>query len=71
MRGWISATVLLELDVVALDQRVGEQPLAHALDTGARVVGARRLDFEIDDASNARVADQEPELAQRLSTASP
>src|SRR4029453_5178893 len=55
----------LELDLVTLDQRVGEELLAHPLDLGARrdcVVG---LDLQVDYASDAGLGDGEAELPQR------
>ena len=55
----------LQLDLVALDQRVGEQLLAHALDLGARLGGVVRLDLEVDDASDAHLVHGEAEVAQR------
>ena len=43
----------LDLDLVALDQRVGEELLAHPLDLGPRRRRVGRLDLEIDDATDA------------------
>src|SRR5207248_8144103 len=42
-----------ELDLVALDQRVGEQLLAHALQLVARLGLVRRVDLELDELPNA------------------
>jgi hypothetical protein len=56
---------LRELDLVALDQRVGEQLLAHPLDFGPGPCRVVRLDFEIDDPADTSLADREAELAQR------
>ena len=42
------APVLGDLDLVALDQRVREQLLAHLLDGCARLVGRRRVQLEVD-----------------------
>src|SRR5918999_2911765 len=53
------------VDLVALDEGVGEQPLAHALDLGARRRGTVGLDLQIDDAADAGVGHREAELAKR------
>ena len=53
--GAVPSRLLRELDLVALDERVGEELLAHPLELGAyrgRVV-AREL--EIDDPAHARL----------------
>ena len=52
-------------DFVILDERVRQQPLAHALDLGACLIGIRRLELEIDDAAHPCLADREAELAER------
>src|SRR5580765_2562880 len=56
---------LRELDLVALDQRVGEQLLAHPLHFRAGTRRVVRFDFEIDDPADTSLADREAELAQR------
>ena len=63
--------VCLQRDLVALDQRVGEQLLAHPLDRRAGLLGIRRVEVEVDDATDSGIADREPELAERASTACP
>src|SRR6185503_8866712 len=62
IRGWGLAN---DLDLVALDQRVREQPLAHLLDLrpGRRLVGG--LDLEVDHLADARVLHLEAEVAER------
>src|SRR5579872_2467446 len=62
MRGWGLAT---QLDLVRLDQRVGEQLLAHLLHlcaSGCLVVGVH---LEVDDLADARVRDGEAEMPER------
>src|SRR5215211_8341900 len=54
-----------ELDFVALDERVGEQALAHPLELGPCIVGAGRVDVEIDQAPHAGLVDGESEVAER------
>ena len=54
-----------DLDVVALDQRVGEELLAHPLDLGSGRVRIGSVELEVDDAADARFADGEAELAER------
>src|SRR4029079_11872535 len=62
IRGWGLAN---DLALVALDQRVREQPLAHLLDLrpGRRLVGG--LDLEFDHLADARVLHLEAEVAER------
>ncbi|HEY6068350.1 MAG TPA: hypothetical protein VIU81_06605, partial [Gaiellaceae bacterium] len=43
-----------QLDLVALDQGVGEQLLAHALELGSCGVGIPGLQLEIDDSADSR-----------------
>ena len=60
----------LQLDLVALDQRVGEELLAHALDLGARLGGVVRLELEVDDACRrAPRPTAKPRWRSELSTA--
>src|SRR6187200_2617985 len=56
---------LAHLDLVALDQRVREEALAHAFDLAAGFLRARGLHVEVDDAPDACLLDGEPELPQR------
>src|SRR5688572_9787797 len=65
MRGRISPTLLRNLDLVALDQRIGEQALAHPLHLRAGLISARRVHLEVDHPPDARVADGKAELAER------
>ena len=58
-----------DLDLVALDQWVGEQLLAHPLELPVRLVAP--LDVELDHPADARLLDREPEVIERGSTASP
>jgi hypothetical protein len=53
-----------ELDLVALDQRVCEQLLAHPLDLGLRRDGVLRLDFEHDEPPDTRFPDGEAQLTE-------
>src|SRR5207247_9250371 len=52
-------------DLVGLDQRVGEELLAHALELGAGALGIPVLELEVDDAADARLADRKAKLSQR------
>src|SRR5947208_13931918 len=54
-----------DLDLVRLDQRVREQPLAHLLHLGLgrRLVGG--LELEVDHLADPRVAHVEPEMPER------
>src|SRR3954451_10210401 len=60
-----SGHVLRELDVEALDQRVCEQLLAHALDLCAGRDGVARVQLEVDEPPHARLPDREAEVPQR------
>src|SRR3954449_9722604 len=60
-----SGHVLRELDLEALDQRVREQLLAHALDLGASLGRVSRVDLQVDEPPHARLPDREAEVAQR------
>ena len=55
----------MELDLVALDQGVREELLAHPLDLAAGLAGVLRRHVEFDDAPDMGVADIEAEVAQR------
>src|ERR1700759_2722470 len=54
-----------DLDLVALDQRVREQSLAHLLDLRLRRCLVGGLDLEVDHLADARVLHLEPEVAER------
>src|SRR5579864_1430796 len=55
----------MEFDLVGLDQRVGEELLAHPF----HLCACRRLvvgcDLEVDDLADARARDGEPEMLER------
>ena len=54
----------MELDLVALDQRVREQLLAHPLDLRARLGRVVGVDLELDEPADAGLADGEAEVPQ-------
>src|SRR5919201_4445815 len=55
----------LQGDLVRLDQRVGDQLLAHALDLGTGGGRVAVLELELDKPPYARAGDRKAELAQR------
>src|SRR5215210_453686 len=61
----ISAIAMIQLDLVAFDQRIREQALAHALDL--RAGGRRRgcVHLDVDQAADSSLADGEAEVAER------
>jgi hypothetical protein len=56
---------LLQFDLIALDQRVREQLLAHPLELGKRLRLVIGGDVDVDQAPDAGVADLEAEMAKR------
>src|SRR5262249_60440136 len=56
-----------QLDLVALDQRVRKERLAHPSDELAHLVGVGGLDLELYDTPDTRVRDRKAELAQGVS----
>src|SRR5581483_10788030 len=56
--------IFAELDVVALDEWVREQLLAHALDLTPRLGLVDGVEFELDQLADARVSHGEAEVPQ-------
>src|SRR5439155_18386311 len=52
-------------DLVALDQRVRQELLAHALELGTGGVRIRGVDLQIDEPADARLGDREAEVLER------
>ena len=52
-------------NLVGLDQRVGQQLLAHPLELGTGPLRVGRVNVELDEAPDPRPADREAEVAER------
>src|SRR5207247_1713525 len=63
--GTCQSRVRPQLDLVALDQRVREELLAHPLELGLRLGGVVRLELQLDEAADPRLADRESEVPKR------
>src|SRR5436190_10529767 len=63
--------LLDELDLVGLDERVREQPLAHALELRLHVLAISVAELEVDHPSDPRIVDRKTELAERAENGLP
>ena len=58
-----------ELDLVALDQRVRQELLAHSLELRLRLVAIVGRELDVDEPADPRVATSNPRWRSELSTA--
>src|SRR5205823_5823986 len=58
-------SVLVQFDLVALDQGVGEELLAHPLDRSPRSSLIALVELQVDNTADPCVPDREAELSQR------
>src|SRR5262245_13846972 len=58
---------LLDLDLEALDERVGEQRLAHPTNLASGGLGVVAIELEVDDTTDAGGSHVEAELAKGMS----
>ena len=65
IRGPVGHALAAERDLVALDQRVREELLAHALELRPRLVAVVGRELDVDEPADAGVGDLEAEVAER------